>query len=129
KSQAYRFKLLGWQGLGRKAGPKRMKVACHGGKASNAVLPDEIINLAFFQEGSRNIAGQRERVALSRPLFGRQSVGQVLGINPLLQGSGCASPDFPCCLGVSELFKEPGFLLRAQDALWRLVFTEIGDFL
>jgi hypothetical protein len=50
------------------------------------VLPDEIINLAFFQEGSRNIAGQRECVAFSRPLFGRQSVGQVLGINPLLQG-------------------------------------------
>src|SRR5580700_1913302 len=125
KRYANRHKRAWRERLRCQSGPETVAISGDSGETCNAVLLDEIVDLAALDIGVAMIACIRTGITSSGPGFG-YSLRQVLRVGAHIQRSRGITPDLPGRLGVLQALEKPRFLRGAKNCLGRTIFGKIG---
>ena len=96
-----------------------MAVARDDCEAADSFIAYQVVDFRTLNPGGAMIAAAEIGEA-GGPRLG-EAGWQVLRIGAPIETAQRAAPDFPCRGRTLELVLEPGFLLRAQDGLRRVV--------
>src|SRR5437764_3381966 len=89
------LELGGWQSGGGIAGPEAVTVAGHDREPGDLRIADEVVDFAALVVGAAIVGAAHRRERVGGPLLLGQSIGKVLRVGTLIEGTLRIAPDLP----------------------------------